>query len=200
MNLFDSLFPQRTPGGKYIFGNKKGCSKPRRSGKQAWKSSDSIQFEQSSTDLTGASSSDDESFSSLGSSLKAPPDLTRFYGSHCLCNYERSRHAIAPLKRSRELDTAARWHAEEMAARNKVRHSDPSSLQAHLLTTDYEILGENVAVGDSKGRKCLRNLHEKMMLDFGNFNNIMDKRYTEMGMATHKSKDGKLYICQVFRG
>lgn len=120
---------------------------------------------------------------------------TWYYSSnHVMVNQERAKRTIAPLVRMRELDEIAREQVEAMAREDRLFHASPS-----YLTTQFgrpaRRLGENVAKGSS-----IRALHKGMMGTRSDMNNILDRRYTNMGMATARAKDGKLFLCQVFRG
>lgn len=212
MTLFDYFkLTRRNPSGKFLKRQRNATSKAA----SVWKASDSLEFAPPVTeDLTEtchASISEDtdssthnndstRTTSTTSTTFNAQPQHTRFYSNHCLINFERQRRDVPPLKRSIELDRVARWYADNMAAKRKVKHSDPSKLHEHLQNLEYDILGENVAIGDTKGRYCMRKIHNTMMRDFGNYNNIMDQRFKEMGVATARDSKGQLYICQLFRG
>jgi uncharacterized protein YkwD len=111
-----------------------------------------------------------------------------------MVNKARSAKLIAPLHRLTELDEIARQHAERMAAEADVFHSSPSTIQEQF-HRPCRRLGENVAKGAD-----IHSIHAKMLQNTANRNNILDRRFTHMGMATSKGADGSLYLCQVFRG
>jgi hypothetical protein len=118
--------------------------------------------------------------------------------NHALVNAERQwvDPTLHPLKRSRELDDVARWHADAMAKEGTCEyHADPTVLCSKLTQKANVRLGENVAKG-----KSIRELHGIMKKQSSNYANMMDARYTEMGMATAKSSNGDWYLCQIFRG
>jgi hypothetical protein len=120
---------------------------------------------------------------------------TWYYSSnHVMVNQERIKRMIAPLVRMRELDEIARENVDEMASENRAAHSDPNFLKMRFQRPARR-LGENVATGSS-----IRKIHEAMMETRSDSNNIIDRRYTHMGMATAKASDGELFICQIFRG
>ena len=122
------------------------------------------------------------------------PSTSYFSSNHVMVNGERSKRVIAPLVRMRELDSIARDYAERMAAQNELFHPAPCELQESFNRRSRR-LGENVARGDN-----IRDIHKFMMATRSDKNNILDRRYTHMGMATAKGSDGKLYLCQIFRG
>ena len=122
------------------------------------------------------------------------PSTGQYINNHILVNKERVKRTIPALKRSRDLDFVARWHAEIMASEGSVRHSDPSQVQA-ILDESGAYLGENVACGES-----VQSIHQEMLESVGDLRNMTDRRYKEMGMATARGANGELYLCQLFRG
>ena len=123
------------------------------------------------------------------------PDTWYFSSNHILVNQERSKRVIAPLIRMRGLDDIARLHAEQMAAAEDLHHLDLDALRLALKDINYRRLGANVQRGES-----IRGIHAEMINVVSNKNNILDRRFTHMGMGTAIGKDGKLYLCQVYRG
>ena len=121
---------------------------------------------------------------------------TWYYSSnHVMVNKERVRLRIPPLMRRVELDKLAREHAETIAAKDALYHSNPSELVKKIGRPSRR-LGENVSYGDS-----IREMHKIMMETSGSDkNNILDRRYLTMGMGTARGPDGGLYMCQIFRG
>jgi hypothetical protein len=120
---------------------------------------------------------------------------TWYYSSnHVMVNQERIKRFIAPLVRMRELDEIAKEHVEVMARERRAFHSNPDFLRIRFQRPSRR-LGENVAKGSS-----IRAIHEAMMETRSDYNNIADRRYTHMGMATAKASDGELIMCQIFRG
>lgn len=118
-----------------------------------------------------------------------------FYANNViLVNQERTRRLTAPLTRLHELDELAREHAKRMAEACALFHSSPDDVQTSF-HRPCRRLGENVKRGDS-----IINIHKAMMKDFADRSNILDRRYTNMGMGTAKGSDGHLYLCQLFRG
>lgn len=122
------------------------------------------------------------------------PGTWYYQCNHIMVNQERIRRTVAPLVRLRELDELARLHAEEMAKEETVFQVDPRALTA-AFKRPARRLGANVAHGDS-----IREMHRAMMATASQKNNILDRRFTHMGMATARGKDGTLYLCQMFRG
>ena len=115
-----------------------------------------------------------------------------------MVNQERVRRVIAPLSRLSELDSIAREHAEAMANKEKLFHSNPADISTKF-QRPFRRMGENVARG-----KTIRDIHNQMMKNSEEITtdkyNILHRCYTHMGMGTAKGADGQLYLCQVFRG
>ena len=123
------------------------------------------------------------------------PGTWDYSSNHVLVNQERTRRTMKPLIRMVELDRLARAHAEQIAEEEELRHVDADALRIALNNIPYRRLGENVARGDN-----IRSMHSDMMSTMSNKNNIVDRRFTHMGMGTALGKNGELYLCQIFRG
>ena len=121
---------------------------------------------------------------------------TWYYSSnHVLVNQERIKRTMAPLIRMVELDQLARIHAEQIAEEEELRHVEADALRFALKDIPHRRLGENVGCGEN-----IRSIHQDMMGTRSNRNNIVDRRFTHMGMGTALGKNGELYLCQIFRG
>jgi len=125
---------------------------------------------------------------------KRLPSTWYYASNHIMINEERTRRMCAPLKRLAELDAIAREHAEAMASQTKLFHSSPTEFNEKF-SRRFRRLGENVKSGDN-----IKQIHTTMMTTVADRNNILDRRFTHMGMATARGADGKLYLCQIFRG
>jgi hypothetical protein len=125
-----------------------------------------------------------------------PNDSWEYASNHIMINAERTKRMISPLVRARVLDSLARAQAADMASSNRLYYSDPSDLQLDMIDEPpARRLGENVTRGST-----LKNIHHAMMDSAADKNNILDRRFTHMGMGTAKASDGTLYLCQLFRG
>jgi hypothetical protein len=123
------------------------------------------------------------------------PGTCYFSSNHILVNKERAKVRIPPLIRRSQLDELAREHAEAMAAKDDLIHSDPNILMQKFGRPSRR-LGENVAYGRS-----IRDIHGMMMKTSGSDkNNLLDRRFLTMGMGTARGPSGGLYMCQIFRG
>jgi hypothetical protein len=125
---------------------------------------------------------------------RLPRHLGNFASLHIMINRERLKHQAAPLQLARE-------HAAEMACKQYLHHAKLTDLQESLMrrhtsSNVIQRIGSNVA---SCGDGNLARLFSCMMKEnTADRNNILDRRYTCMGVGTAKSTDGKLYVCQLF--
>lgn len=169
-------------------------------GPSSWKSSGSKDHHKGSPLIVSSPDSErmiqDES-EELGLKMarsKKLPGTWYFSSNHVMVNDERILRTVAPLVRLTELDDIARQHAEAMASKDRLFHMDPHDLQV-AFSKHSRRLGENVARGRS-----IREIHEAMMSTRSDKNNILDRRFANMGMATARGNSGQLYLCQIFRG
>jgi uncharacterized protein YkwD len=129
-------------------------------------------------------------------SRKLPKNNGYIISNHVMINNERTRLSIAPLKRMPVLDEIARAQAKIMAEEDQLFHSNPEELREEIAGQEVgRRIGENVAKGAD-----LRAIHKNMMTNsLADKNNLLDRRYTSMGVGTGKGSDGTLYLCQIFR-
>jgi uncharacterized protein YkwD len=133
---------------------------------------------------------------------RLPQTSGKFANNHIMVNAERTRRMVPPLTRDRHMDQIARDHALQMSESNKVFHMDgPVALEEQLLKemkedrTFFFRVGVNIARG-----KTIEEIHKFMMANLAERNNIIDKRFSKMGMGTARADNGMLYLCQVFGG
>jgi uncharacterized protein YkwD len=116
-----------------------------------------------------------------------------------LTNAERKKaeKKLTALKMNPKLMEAARKHAANMAAQEKMEHEldgkNPAD-RADAAGYKYRSLGENVAFGQETPKKVV----EVWMNSPPHRENILGSGYTEIGVGVVKGKDGHLYWCQVF--
>ena len=127
-------------------------------------------------------------------SKNLPASSWYFSCNHIMVNNERRKNKVHPLTRKSELDASARWHAENMAAENRLHHAAPAELQASI-ARPCRIIGVNVFRGES-----VRAIHNKMMESPSDVRNMLDLRYVQFGMATARGPEGDLFLCQIFIG
>lgn len=123
------------------------------------------------------------------------PTTGGFANNHVMVNMMRNDVCLEPLKRSLELDEMARCHAKNMAMTGMVVHSVDSLKELGALLNSKRV-GENVQRGPS-----IHKMHQAAAQDRDStiLKNILNENFREFGMATCKGRDGKLYMCQLFR-
>jgi hypothetical protein len=127
-------------------------------------------------------------------SRKLPKNNGYYSSNHVMINNERTKRMIPPLKRIPDMDELAREQAKLMAADNRLYHRDPADLTEKLGQQCGCRIGENATRGSN-----VQAIHNAMMDSRADRNNIIDRRFTCMGIGTAKAADGTLYLCQLFR-
>lgn len=132
-----------------------------------------------------------------GSQVIAPPPLKvtqevpnaflTLKGTITETNNQRIENGLAPLKENAKLDEAAKAKAQDMFDKQYFEHVSPSGKgPADLAKTagyDYLIIGENLALGNFENDK---KLVEAWMASPGHRANILNNKYTEIGVAVEK--------------
>jgi hypothetical protein len=127
-------------------------------------------------------------------SRKLPKGSGVYASNHVMINNERTKKYTPPLRRMPGMDELAREHARAMAEDQELFHTAPAVLQDALGKQCGRRIGENVTRGAN-----LHKIHKAMMESVADRNNILDRRFTCMGVGTAKASDGTLYLCQLFR-
>ncbi len=100
----------------------------------------------------------------------------------CLTNQIRASYGLAPFRRDARLDTAARLHSEDMAARNYFAHDTPEGLspQDRAGAQGYtDGVGENIAAGYRNARAVVLG----WMASTGHCHNILGQA-RDIGVGT----------------
>lgn len=115
-------------------------------------------------------------------------------------NEERRREGRDTLRTSAALVRAAELHARQMADARTLAHELPGARYPTLVSrvdaTGYpwRAIAENIAQGYSSPGSVVNG----WMLSAGHRDNILDRTYTETGVAVVTGGDGKAYWVQVF--
>ena len=104
-------------------------------------------------------------------------------------NQEREKVGVSPLKQNADLENFAQEHAEWMARRNSLRHSN-------IDVPGWDKIGENIAWGQEDEKTVVAD----WMSSSGHKKNILDDHFTHVGFGYAYSKTGKVYWCAVFGG
>jgi uncharacterized protein YkwD len=116
-----------------------------------------------------------------------------------LTNAERKKadKGLQPLKVNARLMAAARKHAANMAAQDKMEHvldeKNPAD-RAKAAGYKYRALGENIAKGDREPKGVVAGWMDSPP----HRENILKDAYTEIGVAVAKNEKGERYWVQVF--
>lgn len=127
-------------------------------------------------------------------SRKLPKTSGGFASNVIMINAERTKKSVVALARNPTLDAIAKDHAVVMARVNRLFHAELSWVRQDVGGV-VRRLGSNVARGSN-----LYDIQEGLMESIADKNNILDRRYTGVGIGTHKAEDGTLYLCQIFQG
>jgi len=128
-----------------------------------------------------------------------PKDLGYYASNHLYVNRERLQRKILPLYRCHELDELASKQAKKMAKSQCCMHSDVNDLIAKIaLKSPCRRLGENLCRGSS-----VEFMHKKMTSSEkcdSEMNNMLDRRFSKLGVGVATSDNGELYMCQIYKG
>jgi uncharacterized protein YkwD len=102
-------------------------------------------------------------------------------------NSLRSSNGLANLSRNGSLDSYARAWAKQMAERQKLGHSDVSSL-----IPPWQAVGENVGKGGSVGP-----IFDALAASPGHIENMLGD-YTDFGIGVYRDSNGVLWTAHVF--
>lgn len=95
------------------------------------------------------------------------------------------------------LESAARSHARLMASKDTLSHDLGITLRERVTEAGYlGAVGENVA----KGYKTLPDVIEGWLASNGHRNTLLSPKFTEFGLATARTKSGKLYWALIAGG
>lgn len=129
----------------------------------------------------------------LAASALAPASPARASSSSDLVAYTNSARAdrgMGTLSIAADLTRVAQRHAEWMAAHRTLAHS--SNLGGSVCC--WRAIGENVGMGSSA-----REIFDAFMGSASHRSNILSSRYTQIGVGSARSGDGRLWVDQVFR-
>lgn len=137
------------------------------------------------------------SSTSTGHAAENLPSTAEFASNHVMVNRARILWGLHPLYRSQHLDQLATQHAQLMAIKRRVFHSTKDASELRKQLGSCIVAGENIHRGPSIKKMhlwTLQNRHSKHR------KNLQSERFHEMGVGTCRGPDGRLYMCQLFRG
>ena len=105
-------------------------------------------------------------------------------------NALRSSVGVAGLAANGELNNYARWWAKQMADSGNFSHSDIGSL-----LDPWTTVGENLGYGPS-----VTSVFNALVASTGHYNNMVDPRFTSVGVGAYVDSTGRIWTAHVFGG
>lgn len=110
-----------------------------------------------------------------------------------LANAERAAAGLPPLEARLDVTELAAEHSRRMAEAGDISHNDAYFTSAVRQRLGARSLGENVAMN-----KSADDAHRRLMLSPGHRANLMNPKFTVVGMAVVRGADGMGFITQDF--
>jgi uncharacterized protein YkwD len=117
-----------------------------------------------------------------------------------LTNAERRRAGLAELEQSPSLSVAAQLHADQMRAAGRMAHELPGAPyprpvdRLKAASYPWQAYAENVAMGQKSEAEVMA----AWMGSSGHRQNILNPRYTQLGIGVAVDEAGRPYYAQVF--
>jgi uncharacterized protein YkwD len=119
-------------------------------------------------------------------------------------NAERAAQGGAALQVDAALVSIARSRANDMAANNYFAHTSPSGVTAFTLLAQagygYSIAGENIARNNYQPAQTVVTAMTGFMNSPGHRANLLDARYTRVGVGVVTGAGSMFYYAVVFAG
>jgi len=109
-------------------------------------------------------------------------------------NALRTSQGVRPLAEHDTLTQKAESWAQHMAATGKLAHSQ---LSAGLSSLPWRTLAENVGVS-APTADTLLSIHNAFAASPTHRSNLLDRRFTHMGVGVARSADGRVWVAEVF--
>jgi len=116
-------------------------------------------------------------------------------------NEMRSKNGFSQLSWDNELSLMARAHSENMARLGFFAHETPEGLRlkdrARAARIRFQVIGENIAYNegvDDPGTFAV----QRWMISSGHRANILSREFQASGIGSFTSRDGRVYITQIF--
>ena len=119
-------------------------------------------------------------------------------------NQQRAAGGLGGLSVDASLTSIARQRAQDMAAKNYFAHTSPTGQTAFTLMNGvgyvYAIAGENIARNNYPDAESVSTAMSGFMNSPSHRANIMDGRYTKVGIGMAVDASGMKYFAVVFAG
>ena len=102
----------------------------------------------------------------------------------------RASVGVAGLSANGELNNYARWWAKQMADSGNFSHSDIGSL-----LNPWSVVGENIGYGPS-----VTTVFNALVNSSGHYKNMVDARFTSVGVGAYVDATGRIWTAHVFGG
>ena len=120
---------------------------------------------------------------------RAPSQVQPYIDKHLLLDLHDEERGSGKLHIDTILSERAQEHAEWMADKERLQHS-------RLKLDNWRIMGENIAWGQRSEEEVMNS----WMRSRGHRANIMNKRFSHLGIGYAISEDGSPYWCVIFAG
>ena len=110
-----------------------------------------------------------------------------------LMNNERRSRALPQFSQRGDVSAISRNHSQAMAAAGTIWHNDAYFSASNKKALDAALLGENVARNVD-----IDDAHRRLMASPGHRANLLDGRFTVVGLGVYRSSTGSLYVTQNF--
>jgi uncharacterized protein YkwD len=102
----------------------------------------------------------------------------------------RASVGVAGLSANGDLNNYARWWAKQMADSGNFSHSDIGSL-----LNPWSVVGENIGYGPS-----VTTVFNALVNSSGHYKNMVDARFTSVGVGAYVDATGRIWTAHVFGG
>ncbi len=106
---------------------------------------------------------------------------------------EARRGQMTELRDDGRLDAVARAQAERMRDQGRIFHNPNNGADADAAGYDWQRIGENVGVGPD-----VADVQRAFMASASHRANILDSRFTDLGIGVAVAPNGRVYVTQVF--
>lgn len=110
-----------------------------------------------------------------------------------LVNNERAAHGLGALSMRSDVVGIAAGHSRAMASKRTIWHNDAYFTSSNRSALRAKLLGENVAMNSS-----VDDAHRRLMNSPGHRANILDGRFTQVGISVVHDERGFFYFTQNF--
>lgn len=118
-------------------------------------------------------------------------------------NVQRGNNGVAALAIDAELVGIARQRSQTMADTNCFSHTACGPTAFDLMGSigySYQIAGENIARNNYPDSQTVQVAMDGFMASTGHRNNILDSRYTKVGIGVAFGANGMKYFTVIFAG